>query len=120
MKKQILVVDDNPDSREMLSFILAGEGFSVLTAEDGLEALELVKDVPPDLILTDIHMPNIDGIELTKQLREQFKSTALPIVIVTAFCGEIVSKAIEAGADGVVQKPLYSDSLLTLVKQILS
>ena len=89
VKKQILVVDDNPDSREMLSFILTGEGFSVLTAEGGMEALEVVKDVQPDLIITDINMPNIDGIELTKQLREQFKSTALPIVIVSAFGGDI-------------------------------
>jgi CheY-like chemotaxis protein len=120
VKKQILVVDDNPDSREMLSFILTGKGFSVITAEDGLEALEVVKEVQPDLILTDIHMPNIDGIELTKQLREQFKSTSLPIVILTAFGSEMISKAIEAGADGAVQKPLHLDSLLTLVKQILS
>ena len=120
VKKQILIVDDNPDSREMLSFILTGEGFSVITAEDGLEALEVVKDVQPDLIITDINMPNIDGIELTKQLREQFKSISLPIVIVSAFGGDMVSKAIEAGADGAMQKPLHVDSLLTLVKQILS
>ena len=120
MKKQILIVDDNPDSREMLSYVLTGEGFSVITAEDGLEALELVKDVQPDLILTDLNMPEIDGIELTKKLREQFKSTSLPIVIVSAFGGEMVSKAIEAGADGAMQKPLHIDSLLTLVKQILS
>ena len=119
IKKQILIVDDNPDSCEMLSFILASEGFSVIAAEDGLEALELVKDVQPDLIITDINMPNIDGIELTKQLREQFQST-LPIVIVSAFGGEVVSKAIEAGANGAIQKPLHIDSLLTLVEQILS
>ena len=103
----------------MLSFILSGEGFSVIAAEDGLEALELVKDVQPDLIITDINMPNIDGIELTKQLREQFQST-LPIVIVSAFGREVVSKAIEAGADGAIQKPLHIDSLLTLLNQILS
>ncbi len=119
MKKQILVVDDNPDSREMLSFILTGEGFSVIAAGDGLEALDLVKEVHPDLIITDINMPNIDGIELTKKLREQFKST-LPIMVVSAFGGELVSKAIEAGANGAIQKPLHVDSLLTLVKQILS
>jgi len=103
----------------MLSFILSGEGFSVIAAEDGQEALELVKEAQPDLIITDINMPNIDGVELTKQLREQFKSTSLPIVILSAFGGEVVSKAIEAGADGAIQKPLHIDSLLTLVKQIL-
>lgn len=118
--KTILVVEDNPYSREMLSHVLNGEGFSVITAEDGLQALELVKDVQPDLIITDINMPNIDGIELTKQLREQFKSTSLPIVVVSALGGEMISKAIEAGADEAMQKPLQLDSLFTLVRQILS
>jgi CheY-like chemotaxis protein len=64
-------------------------------------------------------MPNIDGIELTKQLREQFKPN-LPIVVVSAFGGEIISKAINAGANEALQKPFYIDSLLALVKQILS
>ena len=88
MKKQILVVDDNLDSREMLSFILIGEGFSVLAAEDGLQALELVKDAQPDLIITDINMPNLDGIELTKQLRRKkrgFRASMLQSVTHAVF-----------------------------------
>lgn len=120
MKKQILVVDDNPDAREMLSFILTGEGFSVITAEDGLEALDLIKDAQPDLIITDIDMPNLDGIELTKKLREQFQSTSLPIVIVSALDSRTTADAIKAGANGALQKPMQLDSLLTLIKQVLS
>lgn len=88
----------------MLSFILTGEGFSVITAEDGLKALDLVKYVQPDLIITDINMPNLDGIELTKQLREQFQSTSLPILVVSALEGEIVSEAIIAGATDAIKK----------------
>lgn len=120
MKKQILIVDDNSDSREMLSVILTHEGFSVITAEDGLEALALVKEVQPDLIITDINMPNLDGIELTKKLREQFQSTSLPIVIVSAFGSGMISEAIHAGANDAIKKPMEIDALLTLVHQILS
>lgn len=120
MKKQILIVDDDPDSLDMLSFILTSEGFSIITAGDGLEALDIIKSVQPDLIITDVNMPNLDGIELTKRLREQFQSTSLPIVVVSALEREVVLEAINAGANEAMQKPMQLDSLLTLVKQILS
>ena len=120
MQKKILVVEDNPDALEMLSFILTGEGFSVITAEDGLQALDMVKSHQPDLIVTDVNLPNLDGIELTKRLREQFHSTTLPVVVVSAFGSDVLADAIDAGANGALQKPMQTDSLLTLIKQILS
>ena len=106
--------------REMLSRFLTRAGFSVTTAEDGLKALDLVQVVQPDLVITDINMPNLDGIELTKRLREQFQSTSLPVVVVSAIGSEIISEAINAGANQAIQKPMQLDSLLTMVKQILS
>jgi CheY-like chemotaxis protein len=112
-------VEDNPDAREMVSFILAAEGFSVITAEDGQEALELVKDQPPDLIITDIQMPNVDGIEMIKRLRQEFKSHNLPIVVMSAF-GSGAQDAIDAGANRSAPKPMQVDYLINLVKQLLT
>ncbi len=120
MQKKILVVEDNPDALEMLSFILTGEGFSVITAEDGLQALDLVKTHQPDLIVTDVNLPNFDGIELINRLRKEFHSSTLPIVVLSAVGSEILSDAVNAGANGVIQKPMQIDSLLTLIKQVLS
>ena len=120
MPKTILVVEDNPDAREMVSFILASEGFSVITAEDGQAALELVKDQPPDLIITDIQMPNLDGIEMIKRLRQQFESHTVPIVVMSAFGSGATQDAINAGADRSAPKPMQVDYLIKLVKQLLT
>ena len=120
MRKTILVVEDNPEAREMVSFVLSAEGFSVLTAEDGQVALELVRSERPDLIITDIQMPNLDGIEMIKRLREQFKTTIMPIVVMSAFCSGATQDAIAAGANSSAPKPMQIDYLLNLVKQLLS
>ena len=120
MPKTILVVEDNPDAREMVSFILAAEGFSVITAEDGQAALELVKHQPPDLIITDIQMPNVDGIEMIKRLRQQFKSHNVPIVVMSAFGSGATQDAIDAGANRSAPKPMQVDYLIKLVKQLLT
>ena len=118
--KTILVVEDNPDAREMVSFILAAEGFSVITAEDGQEALDLVKYRPPDLVITDIQMPNLDGIEMIKRLRQQFKSHNVPIVVMSAFGSRATQDAIDAGANRTAPKPMQVDYLIKLVKQLLT
>ncbi|HSE35871.1 MAG TPA: response regulator [Blastocatellia bacterium] len=117
MRKTILVVEDNPEAREMVSFILAAEGFSVVTAEDGEAALELVENKPPDLIITDIQMPNLDGIEMIKRLRGQFK---MPIVVMSAFGSGATQEAIDAGANRSAPKPMKVDFLLKLIKQLLA
>ena len=119
MPKSILIVEDDADSREVLSLILRAEGFSVLTAEDGQQALELVNDAPPDLVITDIQMPNIDGIEFIKRMRAQFESKSVPIVVMSAFGSGITRDALKAGADRSTPKPMHVRSLLNLIKQLL-
>ena len=120
MAKTILIVEDNPDAREMVSILLAAEGYSVSTAEDGQQALDLVKDSPPDLIITDIQMPKVDGIEMIKRIRELFKSKPMPIVVMSAFGNGKTRDAIEAGANRSAPKPMQVDSLLNLVRQLLA
>ena len=120
MQKTILVAEDNPDAREMLSFILTGEGFSVITAEDGQQALDLIGRAPPDLVITDIQMPNLNGIELIKRLRGQSQSSRVPIVVMSALGSGVVSEAIKAGANQSTPKPMQLEALLGLIQQLLS
>jgi CheY-like chemotaxis protein len=113
--KTILVVEDNADAGEMLSVML---GFSVITAEDGQQALDLVQSEPPDLIITDINMPKVDGIEMIKRLREQLRT--MPIVVMSAFGSGAINEALDAGANQSTPKPMQVDSLLNVVKQLLT
>ena len=92
----------------------------MITAEDGQRALDLVKEQPPDLIITDIQMPNVDGIQLIKRLREQFKSHNVPIVVMSAFGSGATQDAMDAGANRSAPKPMQIDSLLKLVRQLLT
>ena len=118
--KTILVVEDNSDAREMLSLVLTREGFSVITAEDGLQALSLLRHPPPDLIVTDIQMPNLDGVELIRRVREQSRLRSVPILVMSAFGSGQVADAISAGADLSTPKPMRLDSLLSVINELLS
>ena len=110
----------HPTKREMLSFFLTGEGYSVITAEDGQQALGLIGLAPPDLIITDIQMPNLNGIELIKRLRGQSQSSTVPIVVMSALGSGVVSEAIKAGANQSTPKPMQLEALLGLIQQLLS
>lgn len=120
MSKSILVVEDNPDAREMVSLVLTSAGFFVRTAEDGKEALDVVQDWQPDLIITDIQMPNVDGIEMIKRVREHFNSKAVPIVVMSAITSAATQEALDAGANESAPKPMQVRNLLSLVRQLLS
>ena len=91
-----------------------------MTAEDGREALELVKETQPDLIITDIQMPNINGIEMIRRMREQFRSKLVPIVVMSAFSSGATQEALDAGANQSSPKPMQVDSLLTIVRKLLA
>jgi two-component system chemotaxis response regulator CheY len=119
MPKRVLTVDDSKTMRDMVSFTLKGAGFEVLEAEDGVRALSVLSSNAVDLVITDINMPNMDGVTLTKQLRAKpnFKST--PILILTTEGGE--EKKAEgraAGATGWIVKPFAPDKLLQVVKKV--
>lgn len=120
VNKTILVVDDNPDAREMVSVVLTSSGFLVRTAGDGQEALESIADWQPDLIITDIQMPNVDGIEMIKRIRNHFKSQTVPIVVMSAITSGAAQEALDAGANESAPKPMQVQLLLNLVRQLIN
>ena len=120
MSVKILAVDDSASMRQMVSFTLKGAGHTVTEAGDGEEALSLAKSNKYDLVLSDVNMPKMDGIALTKELRTlpEFKFT--PILILTTEAGmnkKQDGKA--AGATGWIVKPFNPDQLLATVKKVL-
>lgn len=123
MKKSditILCVDDEPDILEILKYNLSSEGYNVLTANDGLSAISKAKEIIPNLIIIDIMMPNMDGIEACEKLRADQKFNDTIIMFLTAR-GEDYSHvaAYEAGADDYVTKPVKPKVLVSKVKGLL-
>jgi len=123
MKKSditILCVDDEPDILEILNYNLSNEGYNVLTANDGLSAISKAKEIIPNLIIMDIMMPNMDGIEACEKLRADQKFNDTIIMFLTAR-GEDYSHvaAYEAGADDYVTKPVKPKVLVSKVKGLL-
>src|SRR5690606_33706387 len=89
VKPKILVVDDEPDALELIEFNLKSTGYDVVTAADGAEALKKARVVAPDLILLDLMLPEIDGLEVCKILRRDASTAAIPIIMLTAKAAEI-------------------------------
>jgi two-component system response regulator HydG len=118
-KARVLVVDDEPSARSGLEKLLKQEGYSVDVAADGAQALEIASDHPVDVVITDLKMPGMDGIELTTKLRGQ--DADLPVIVVTAFgdVGSAVS-AMRAGADDYLTKPVDFDALTIAIERTLS
>lgn len=116
---KILVVDDIPQNLRLADAILAPQGYAVVTAATGEEALYKVLAEQPDLILLDIVLPGIDGYEVCRRLRADPKTSFLPVVMVTASELAEKVKAIEAGADDFVPKPYDAQELLARVRSLL-
>ncbi|MDH5229112.1 MAG: response regulator [Gammaproteobacteria bacterium] len=117
---KILAVDDSASMRQMVAFTLKGAGYDVVEATDGAEALEAAKNGQVDLVLTDINMPNMDGIALIKELRALPNYKFTPILTLTTESGS--DKKIEgksAGATGWIVKPFSPDQLLATIKKVL-
>uniref|UniRef100_UPI0040699301 De novo protein M1X0B n=1 Tax=synthetic construct TaxID=32630 RepID=UPI0040699301 len=117
---KILIVEDEPVVREAIKRILEREGYEVVgEAENGEEALKKLKEEKPDLILTDINMPGMDGIEVLKKIREEgLKNT--PVIMLTAYGEkEDIVEAFKAGADGFITKPFDPEVLKEKIKKVL-
>lgn len=116
----ILIVDDNPTNLKLAKVVLAGEGYLVRTATDAEEALGVLEDFRPSLILMDIQLPGIDGLELTRRLKSDPQKKRIVIIAVTAYAmkGD-EEKALVAGCDGYVTKPIDPDTLLLIVAKHL-
>ena len=119
MKRKILVVEDYRDTREFMKFLIESYGYQVIEAADGLEAIESLKSEFPDLILMDMAMPGMDGIATTRAIRKLKLTSTIPIIAVTAFGRQFYEKAIAAGCNDLIEKPVDFDSLEAVLNEYL-
>ena len=120
MKQKILVVDDEPDAVELLEVNLESAGYTVESAHDGEEALKKARMTLPDLIILDLMLPEVDGMEVCKVLRRDQKTSHIPIIMLTAKAAEIDRVlGLELGADDYVTKPFSPRELVLRVKRLL-
>lgn len=118
--EKILVVDDSSDTREMMTKLLEIESFNVVTAEDGRAGFDAAMAERPDMIITDINMPNLNGIEMIRLLRAEVEFVSVPIMAITAYGQSVAKEAIDAGADRAATKPIDFDSLIRGIRQLLA
>ncbi len=120
MKTRILVVDDEPDAVELIAFNLKGAGYDVVTAADGEEALKKARATLPALIILDLMLPEVDGLEVCKILRRDPNTAPIPIIMLTAKAAEIDRVlGLELGADDYVTKPFSPRELVLRIKRLL-
>lgn len=118
MNKRILVVDNEQIIRMSCERTLAPAGYSVTTAEDGFEGLALLEKDPYDLVLLDMKMPNMDGLEFLENIH---RKTNAKIIVITGYCtAEAATTALKFGAWGYIEKPFNPDTLLSVVKEAIN
>src|SRR2546427_9152657 len=118
--ERVLIVDDDADIQRLVSYNLSQAGFRVSTAATGLAALEMVQKHPPDLIILDIMLPDLDGLEVCRTIRHRDDSRRIPIIMLTARTEEVDRVVgFELGADDYVMKPFSPRELVLRVKSIL-
>jgi len=117
---RIVVVEDETDIREVIEYNLSREGFNVFTASDGEEGLQLIKKKAPSLVLLDLMLPGLDGIEVCRQLKSDSDTSDIPVIMVTAKGEESdIVIGLGVGADDYVTKPFSPKELLARVKAVL-
>ncbi|MGH7852826.1 MAG: response regulator [Candidatus Binatia bacterium] len=118
--RAILIVDDNPVNLKLIRILLAGEGYDVHTAGDAEEALRVLQNLRPRLILMDIQLPGIDGLELTRQLKANPLTCDIRILGLTAYAmkGD-EAKIMAAGCDGYIAKPIDTRTLSEVIERYL-
>ena len=120
MEKTILIVDDSESIREVVVFTLENKGYNVFAAVDGKDALKYLDGHKIDLIITDLHMPNLDGLGLIKEVRKMENYKFVPILYLTTESQQSIKlEAKQAGATGWIVKPFMPEKLLAAIEKIL-
>lgn len=118
MKKTILIIDDSPYILEGLKYVLKKKGYEVHLAEDGKQALELLNGIEVDIILTDLCMPNINGFDMTRQIKLNPKHSATPVIAYTGYVDERnLTEAKNAGILHIINKPLTVDDVISVLEK---
>jgi CheY-like chemotaxis protein len=118
----VLLVEDDRDGRLLFAEWLRGAGFRVETAHNGMQALDRAFEVRPDAILTDLHIPGIDGYELTRRLKSDPRTSAVPVLAITGYAPftQDPSRADRAGCDAILPKPCDPDDLVTTLQALIA
>ncbi|WP_036487565.1 response regulator [Myxosarcina sp. GI1] len=119
MTKPILIVDDYDDILYLIELVLKSDGYEVISAANGREALKLAQRVRPQLMLMDIMMPDVNGLEISQQIRQNKELSSTQILLVSANHEISAEQAKENGADGILHKPFNIDYLLSQVHKLL-
>jgi two-component system, chemotaxis family, chemotaxis protein CheY len=121
MKRKVLTVDDASTMRKMIALTLKTAGYDVVEAADGLEALDLISKTEVDMMILDVNMPNMNGIELVRRVRKSPKHGRTPIIMLTTETQESLrTEARTAGATGWINKPFKQDHLVGAVGKVFS
>jgi CheY-like chemotaxis protein len=120
LTRRILVIEDNPTNMELMTYLLSAYGYTLLTATDGESGLAMAAREQPDLIICDVHLPQLDGYGVVRVLRRTESLRGIPAVAVTALAmvGDR-EKLIEAGFDGYISKPIEPETFVTEIEQFL-
>lgn len=120
MKPKVLIVEDDPDCMCILSYALTGAGYRTVPAYGGEDAIRKAKKEEPDLVLTDLAMPKVDGVQVIYSIKHDPKTHHIPVVAVTAHIWDSIARgATQAGCDGYVTKPFKIEDLLAVVRKYL-
>lgn len=117
----ILIVDDTADGRDIYSLYLQHQGFTVFTARDGNEGVEMAREHQPDIVIMDIAMARLDGIAATKRLKRDARTRRTPVIVLTAYPEKPVQqRAMEAGASAFLTKPCLPEELERHIRRLLA
>lgn len=118
---RILIVEDEESLMKLESIILSSKGFSVTGCPDGISALEEIDRNPPDLVILDIMLPDIDGFEVCRRIRSHPVSGSVPVIMLTARKNsQDIDRGVQTGADAYITKPFKSAQLISTIDQLLS
>jgi CheY-like chemotaxis protein len=120
MVKSILIVEDNLGNLELLKDIFEPRGYNTIGVVNGQDALNIISDNPPDLVIMDIQLPGMDGYTVTKKIKQNPKTNKIPVIAITAYAlREDREKALNAGCDEYMSKPIDTREIVTMVEKFI-